>query len=169
MAYQKQYDWQDIYVVRPANVYGRYDNFDTNNAMVIPSLIARAINVENPLKILGNGMAIRDFIHASDVADGMILVMKKKFNKPINLGSGEERNIKDVANALLKSIPSLTVKWVKSSFTGDRKRLMSVKKAKHIGFKTKINLEDGIMDTIELFKENSNGHKKKYNSFLEKN
>ena len=76
MAYQKQYNWKNLYVVRPANVYGRYDNFDTNNAMVIPSLIARAIK-ENPLKVLGDGSAIRDFIHANDVARGMLNVIRR--------------------------------------------------------------------------------------------
>ena len=102
LAYQKQYNWKDIYVVRPANVYGRYDNFDPKNAMVIPSLIARAVNGENPLKVYGDGSAIRDFIHAKDVAKGMIYVMKKKYNKPINLGSGKKISIKNIAHQIKK-------------------------------------------------------------------
>jgi GDP-L-fucose synthase len=43
-AYRIEYDWEDIFIVRPANVYGTYDNFDPKNAMVIPSLIKRAMD-----------------------------------------------------------------------------------------------------------------------------
>ncbi len=168
MAYQKQYNWKDIYVVRPANVYGRYDNFDPNNAMVIPSLIARAIRGENPLKVLGDGSAIRDFIHANDVARGMLHVMQKNYNKPINLGSGKKISIKDIATEIQKNVKNLKIEWIKSKNTGDKIRLMSTKNLKKIGQKNKFNLKWGIKDTIEWYKLNQKNHKKKYNSFIEK-
>ena len=138
MAYQKQYNWKNLYVVRPANVYGRYDNFDTNNAMVIPSLIARAIRGENPLKVLGDGSAIRDFIHANDVARGMLNVIRKNYNKPINLGSGKKISIKDIAIEIQKNIKDLKIEWIKSKNTGDKIRLMSTKNLKKIGQKTNL-------------------------------
>ena len=61
-----------------ANVYGPYDNFDIRNAMVIPSLINKALNSKNFLKVWGDGSTIRDFIHSKDVARAMMLVVKKK-------------------------------------------------------------------------------------------
>ena len=87
--YEIQYNWKNISVVRPANVYGPYDNFDINNAMVIPSLINKALNAKKTLKVWGDGKNIRDFIFSSDVADGMLLSVKNKINYPINLGSGK--------------------------------------------------------------------------------
>ena len=72
-AYDIEYGWKNISVVRPANVYGPFDNFDPHNAMVIPSLIHRAVNEAGPLKVWGDGTAIRDFIHAEDVARGMMV------------------------------------------------------------------------------------------------
>ena len=60
-AYEIQYKWDKISIVRPANVYGPYDNFDPENAMVIPSLINRATSGERPLTVWGDGSPIRDF------------------------------------------------------------------------------------------------------------
>ena len=81
-AYKIEYGWNEIYIVRPANVYGPWDNFDPNNAMVIPSIIKRATDGENPLKVWGDGSAIRDFIHSRDCAKGMIQVFEKGITKP---------------------------------------------------------------------------------------
>ena len=64
------------FLVRPANVYGPFDNFDTDNAMVIPSLIKKSIDSDE-LKVWGDGTPIRDFIYSEDVARGMILASKK--------------------------------------------------------------------------------------------
>ena len=167
LAYQKQYNWRDIYVVRPANVYGRYDNFDPSNAMVIPSLIARAVNGENPLKVYGDGSAIRDFIHAKDVAKGMIYVMKKKYNRPINLGSGKKISIKNIAHEIKKNIKNLKIQWTESQTTGDKIRLMSVKKSKKIGLSNETSLSSGIKDTIKWYILNKKKYQTRYNSFLE--
>ena len=71
-AYSIQYGWDRVSIVRPANVYGPFDNFDPENAMVVPSLIRKAH--ENPsLDVWGDGSPVRDFIHSRDVALGMLL------------------------------------------------------------------------------------------------
>ena len=69
--YEIEDKWQGISIVRPANVYGPYDNFDVNNAMVIPSLIKKAIKSKKILNVWGDGSNIRDFIYSEDVARGM--------------------------------------------------------------------------------------------------
>ena len=78
--YKIQYNWSNISIVRPANVYGNWDNFDLDNSMVIPSLIAKAENAgrKGTLEVWGDGSSVRDFIHAHDVARGMIFTMEKK-------------------------------------------------------------------------------------------
>ena len=94
-AYFKQYHTNSFSIVRPANVYGPGDNFDPNNAMVIPSLINKILNGDNPVKIWGDGSAIRDFIYSKDVAYGTILALIKGRNSQYyNIGSGKGISIK---------------------------------------------------------------------------
>ena len=66
-------------IVRPANVFGPYDNFDEKTAMVIPSLISKFFNSKNnQVEVWGDGSNLRDFIYSEDVAvDAMLLIMKK--------------------------------------------------------------------------------------------
>ena len=74
-SYKKQHKIKNYFIVRPCNVYGPGDNFDPKNAMVIPTLLNRISNKEDPVKIWGDGSAIRDFAYAEDIADGIILTL----------------------------------------------------------------------------------------------
>ena len=85
-AHKIESKFNNFSIVRPANVYGPYDNFDPNTAMVIPSLINRALKCDKELVVWGNGSAVRDFIFSEDVARGMIEIVKKKIQYPVNLG-----------------------------------------------------------------------------------
>src|SRR3989344_43171 len=111
-AYRAQYGWDRISVVRPANTYGPYDNFESVGAMVVPSLIRRAVSGENPLVVWGDGSQIRDFIHARDVARGMLHVAKLGYSEPVNLGSGKGVTIKELAETVRRSIdPMPKLEW----------------------------------------------------------
>ncbi len=170
-AYKIEHSWDKISIVRPANVYGPFDNFDPANAMVIPSLIHRALSGENPLTVWGDGSPIRDFIHARDVARGMMLAVEKGINEPINLGSGSGVTIKEVAEAVAKNVPTGAVEivWDKDKPAGDKKRLMDMTRAKSYGFECEISLEDGIKETIEWYLSNKDQLNNRYNAFTEKN
>ena len=100
-AYEKQFGKGICSIVRPANVYGPYDNFDPENAMVIPSLIRKA-NDNEILEVWGDGSPIRDFIHCRDVALGMMHLVKNKVTEPVNLGSGSGISIKQIADIISK-------------------------------------------------------------------
>ena len=76
-AYMIEYGWDKISIVRPANVYGPFDNFDPKNAMVIPSLINKALSDSGPLVVWGDGSPIRDFIYSEDVARVCFWQLKK--------------------------------------------------------------------------------------------
>lgn len=170
-AYKIEYGWENISIVRPANVYGQYDNFDPENAMVIPALIHRAIAGENPLTVWGDGTAIRDFIHAEDVAIGMMMAIEKGVTEPINLGSGSGVTIKQIAETISKFVPGGPIKivWDKTKPTGDKKRLMDITRAKELlGFTPTISLEQGIADTIEWYLKNKTQLHERYNVFNEK-
>ena len=166
-AYRIEYGWDKISIVRPANVYGPYDNFDPQNAMVVPSLIHRAVGGENPLVVWGDGSAIRDFIHARDVARGMMLVVEKGHADPVNLGSGQGITIRQIAETLVTLIPGLRVEWDTSKPSGDRKRLMDMTRAKIIGFAPSIGIEEGMAETLAWYRQNLGTADRRYNAFTE--
>jgi GDP-L-fucose synthase len=166
-AYRIEYGWDKISIVRPANVYGPYDNFDPANAMVVPSLIHRAVSGENPLVVWGDGSAIRDFIFARDVARGMMLVVEQGYPEPVNLGSGEGISIRQVAETLAKLMPGLRVEWDTSKPSGDRKRLMDVRRARALGFAPQVGIEQGMAETLAWYRQNSATADRRYNAFTE--
>ncbi len=169
-AYAIEYGWKDICIVRPSNVYGPYDNFDTNNAMVIPSLIRRAIDGEDPLVVWGDGSPERDFIHAADVARGMILAMEKGFYQPVNLGSGTGVSIRALVEIIVGKLDKKPrVVWDTSKPIGDKKRIFDISRAKSIGFSPSIDIEAGILEVMNWYKNNKAQSLKRYNVFTETN
>lgn len=169
-AYKIEHGWDKISIVRPANVYGPFDNFDPANAMVIPSLINRALGGERPLTVWGDGSPIRDFIYSKDVARGMMIAVEKGINEPINLGSGTGVTIKEVAESVAKNIPNekIDLVWDTSKPKGDAKRLMDTNRAKSYGFECQTSLDKGIKETINWYINNKDQLNNRYNSFTEK-
>lgn len=164
--YSKQYGWDKISIVRPANVYGPYDNFNPNNAMVVPSLIRKA-QENDVLEVFGDGSPIRDFIYADDVAKGMLHVVENKITEPINLGSGGGHTIKNLVELVLKySGRDIPVKWLTDAPSGDIKRLMSTDKMKKYGLENTVSLEEGIKLTTDWFLNNKEILDKRYNPFV---
>ena len=164
--YKIQYDFDRFSIVRPANVFGSYDNFNPANAMVIPSLIRKA-QENDILEVWGDGTPIRDFIYADDVAKGMIFAVENKITKPLNLGSGVGYTIKEVVDLVVKhSGKDLEVKWLSDKPNGDQKRLFDMSTAKSYGWEIEIGLEDGIKKTTEWFLNNKEILDKRYNPFV---
>lgn len=168
-AYKIEYGWDKIAIVRPANVYGPYDNFDPNNAMVIPSLIKRALDGEDPLTVWGDGSPIRDFIHAKDVARGMLLALEKGTGQPMNLGSGVGVSIKEIVETIINNMKHKPeVVWDTSKPSGDKIRLMDISRARAIGFQPMVSIEGGIKEVMGWYQENKDIVNKRYNVFTEK-
>lgn len=168
-AYRIQYGWNTISIVRPANVYGPYDNFDPENAMVIPSLINRAISGERPLKVWGDGSPVRDFIYSKDVAMGMMKVVEQGFNKPVNLGSGNGVTIKEIAETIAGFMDKkCEIQWDLEKPTGDKLRLMNTERARKLGIIPQTKLKKGIQETIEWYKNFRNIELNRYNAFTDK-
>ncbi len=166
-AYQIQYGWDQIAIVRPGNTYGPYDNFDRENAMVIPSLIKRAVDGENPLRVWGDGSARRNFIHARDVARGMILVAKKMPGQPVNLASDVEISIKELVEIIIRQLDKKPqVLWDCSKPTGDQNRIMDISRAQSMGFQPQTSLEDGIKEVMNWYRKNRNSVNNRYDVFV---
>ena len=164
--YAIQYGKKNISIVRPANVYGNYDNFNPANAMVVPSLIRKA-QENDVLEVWGDGTPVRDFIHADDVAKGMIFAVENQITEPINLGSGKGYSIKEIVDLVVKySGKQLEVKWLTDKPAGDKIRLFDMTRAKSYGFDISVSLEEGIKRTTEWFLNNKETLDKRYNAFV---
>lgn len=161
--------WGNITIVRPANIYGPHDNFDSINAMVIPSLIKRAVSGEDPFIVWGDGKPVRDFIHSRDVARGMIFAAQHASGTALNLGSGTGVTIKSLVETVLENVDRKpTVEWDVSKPSGDALRIMDTTKASLLGFKPEISLKDGIRETTEWYIKNKKNTAKRYDIFDKK-
>ena len=169
-AYKVEFGWGKIAVIRPANVYGPYDYFNPHSSMVIPSLIRRAVDGENPYVVWGDGSAIRDFIYTDDVAEGMLLALEHAADcTPINLASGKGVSIKEVVNIIAGYIPGLNIQWDSSKPSGEQMRVLDISRAKErFGFCPKVSLKEGIGRTIEWYRGYKEKLPKHYDVFLEK-
>lgn len=165
-AYSVQYGKNNISIIRPGNIYGPYDNFDINTAMVIPSLIYKSLNYD-VLEVFGDGEPIRDFVYSDDVARGMIFAVENEITEPLNLSSGIPHSIKDVVDLVLKHTGSNSeVKWLIEHGVGDNKRLMNIERIKSYGFEPQFDLNEGIRRTVEWVLTNNVSEIKRYNPFL---
>lgn len=91
-----------VNVVRPTNLYGRYDKTDEARCHVIPALVMRALRKEDPYKVYGNGRSIKNFIHVDDfIRDICKVAAYYNSPEPLNLCSDEEVSINDVVNMIL--------------------------------------------------------------------
>ena len=144
------YGYENISIVRPANIYGPHDNFG-ENSMVIPSLIKKGVE-DDEINVWGDGTPIRDFIYSEDVARGMLHMVENGHNDTVNLGSGVGVKISDIANTIGKYFDK-EVKYDKSKPNGDMKRLMSMRRAQELGIFTRTSLEEGIKKTIEWYSQ----------------
>lgn len=164
-AYEIENKSSNISIIRPANVYGEYDNFELNSSMVIPSLIRKA-HENDILDVWGDGSNIRDFIHAEDVAKGAIHVVKKEFTKPVNLGSAIGYSIRDLVNIIVShSLKRPKVNWLIDKPSGDKIRVFDSNRAGSIGFQCSISLEEGIERTTSWFQQNYLSLSKRFNAF----
>lgn len=141
-----------ISIVRPASTYGPNDCFDSERAMVVPSFIRRALSGENPF-VLRGASQVRDFIYCEDVARGMIHIAKLEETRPVNLGSGTGYTLFQLMNAVfdnLEKIPKVVCQ--ESQSKGDKQRVLSIERAKSLGWSPKISLQEGIKKTTEWYK-----------------
>ncbi len=167
-AYSKEFNFEGLYVVRPANIYGPNLNFNPKNSMVVASLIKRVCDGENPLAVWGDGSNIRDFVYCDDVASSIIKIMQKNINKPINIGSGKGTSIKNLIKIIvdsnhIKNKPQII--FDKSKKSGDKKRVLDTSFAESKGIKNQTKLKNGINKTVEWYLLNKNTFKKKFNYF----
>jgi GDP-L-fucose synthase len=166
-AYQLQYGLDNFAIVRPCNVYGPGDNFDPQNAMVIPTLMYRIFQKEDPVTIWGDGSAVRDFAFSRDVAEGTILALYHGTKEApfVNLGSGTGCSIRELV-ATLGRFLDFTPWFDAAKPSGFPKRVMDISLARDlIDYHPTTPLEQGLRETWEWFVANQDEYLRKKNYF----
>lgn len=165
-AYKIQYGLKNFAIVRPCNVYGPGDNFDPNNAMVVPSLMYRIYKKENPVIVWGDGSAIRDFAFSKDIAEGIILALYYGTEGSfVNLASGKGHSIKQLVVAL-NSFLDFNYEFDPTKPSGFPKRIMDISRAREtIHYNPTTTLVQGLKETWFWFIKNQREYLKKKNYF----
>lgn len=156
-AWQLQTGERRISVIKPVNIYGKYDNFDLRTSTLIPSLVRKVYEAEDKIDVWGKGDAKRDIIHAKDVARAAAHVVNQKYDKPINIGNGRAVSVLEVVQTAIKvSGKDLEIVHDLSKPTGDAYRVADISRLNSTGFESIVDLEEGIADTYNWYKENPN-------------
>jgi GDP-L-fucose synthase len=157
-SYKRQYGCNFISVM-PTNLYGPNDNYNLNNSHVLPALIRKFHDAkENKLESVemwGTGTPMREFLHSDDMADACVYLMKNYTGeKFVNIGTGADLTIKDLA-LLIKKIVGYTgdIKHDLTKPDGTPRKLLDVTYLHSLGWKHKIELEEGIKAVYEDFKK----------------
>ena len=159
-SYREQYGFNSIFLL-PVNLYGPRDNFNLETSHVIPALIRKCLEAEehgdSEVVVWGDGSPTREFLYAEDAAEG-ILQAAERFNKsePVNLGSGMEISIKDLAEMIVRLTGfSGKLVWDTSKPNGQPRRMLDTQKAKeYFGFQAKTTFEEGLRKTIDWYRKN---------------
>jgi len=152
--YRDQYNCNFISAM-PTNLYGTNDNYDLNNSHVLPALIRKfhtaKITGKPNVEIWGTGAPMREFLHVDDLAIACLFLMENYNEKElVNIGTGKDITIKELAE-LIKKVIGFNGKlvWDSSKPDGTPRKLLDVSKAHDLGWKHKIELEEGIKMVYE--------------------
>jgi GDP-L-fucose synthase len=159
-AYRQQYGFDSI-VLFPVNLYGPRDNFDLRTSHVIPALVRKCVEArergERKIVAWGTGAASREFLHARDAAEGIVLAAERyEKSEPVNLGAGFEIRIRELVPLVARLCRfEGEIVWDPSRPDGQPRRMLDTSRAlKEFGWKARIPFEEGLRETVEWFEKN---------------
>lgn len=158
-SYNRQYSTNYISVM-PTNLYGPNDNYHLENSHVLPGLIRKfheaKINNAQMVNIWGTGTPKREFLYSDDLADACIFLMNNyNDSEIINIGSGEEVSIQDLAEAIKKTVDYRgDIEFDTSKPDGTPRKLLDCTKLHNLGWKQSTTLEEGLPKVYEDFLNN---------------
>lgn len=159
-AYRQEYGFNSIFLL-PVNLYGPGDNFKPESSHVIPAIIKKCVDaIDNGVDYIecwGTGSASREFIYASDAAEG-ILLATEFYNgpEPVNIGAGFEITIKDLVERIVKFTGFKgEIRWDSSKPDGQPRRCLDTSRAKKLfGFEAKTDFDTGLKAMIDWYRTN---------------
>ncbi|SHG28505.1 GDP-L-fucose synthase [Flavobacterium fluvii] len=157
-AIRKQFG-KDYVSLMPTNLYGTHDNFDLNTSHVLPAMIRKfhlaKENNHAPVTLWGSGTPMREFLFVDDMAEGVVFALENKLPDYLyNVGTGEDLTIKQLAETIQKITGHQgEIIWDSTKPDGTPRKLMDVSKMHELGWKHKVDLEEGIQKTYNWFLE----------------
>jgi GDP-L-fucose synthase len=146
----------EVTLVRPVAIYGPRDNFDPASCHVVPALIRRAVEGENPFVVWGERTVVRDFLHVKDFVRGATLALEKLPGAdPVNIAYGAPTTVGEVVEAILKAAgrADCPVVYDATKPTALPFRMADTSKARALlGFAPEISLAQGLADTVDWYK-----------------
>lgn len=158
-AYARQYGWRAICLM-PTNLYGPGDNFSETQSHVLPALIRRFDDAKranaNAVTIWGTGTPRREFLHVDDMASAAVYLMNHyELEEPINVGTGEDISISELAEAVRGVVGfEGAIHYDSSKPDGTPRKLLDVSRLHELGWKHEISLHDGLQATYDWYLEN---------------
>ena len=154
-SYRKQYGYKWISAM-PTNLYGPNDNFDLETSHVFPALIRKfseAAANGGSVELWGTGSPKREFLHVDDLAKAVVVLLEKyNADDHINVGTGEDVTIKELAETIASAAGfSGDVTWDSTKPDGTPRKVMDVSKIKSLGWAPQISLEEGVRQTVEYY------------------
>ena len=155
-SYRKEYGYKWISVM-PTNMYGPNDNFDLENGHVLPVLIRKFIEAKQSgsgqVTLWGSGAPLREFLHVDDLAKAILLCMDSyDHSEQINIGSGHEVSIKDLASKISKSVGFTgEIIWDLKKPDGTPRKILDSSKITKLGWKPSISLDEGISSIVNWY------------------
>jgi GDP-L-fucose synthase len=156
-AYRAQYGMNVVYLL-PVNLFGPGDSFDLESSHVIPAMIRKFVEARQAgdivVELWGDGSPTREFLYVEDAARAFRLALERYDGpKPVNLGSGEEISMKELASVIAEAadFPD-TVIWDPSRPNGQpRRRLDTTRAYELLGFRAEVGLREGIARTVQWY------------------
>jgi GDP-L-fucose synthase len=157
-AYREEYGFPGIYLL-PVNLYGPADHFDLEKSHVIPAMIRKFLEAHESgareVVLWGDGSPTREFLYVEDAAEG-ILAAAERYDgaAPVNLGSGEEIAIRDLASLVARETGfGGGIRWDASKPNGQPRRKLDVTRAEQLfGWHSRVSLTDGLRRTIDWYR-----------------
>jgi GDP-L-fucose synthase len=148
-----------VLIARPGNLYGPHDKFADGKSKVIPALIKRAVNKENPFTVWGDGQDVKDFLYIDDFIEALVRALAIESNfEVLNIASGKSVRLQEVIEAILKlsgnSHAEVNYDESKPSMIPVRHIDISLAKEK-LGWVPQVDLETGLARTIEWYTSSS--------------
>jgi len=158
-SYRKQFGHKWISVM-PTNLYGPNDNFDLENSHVFPALIRKFVegkrNNAASVNLWGSGSPKREFLHVDDLAKAILVCLEKyDSDQHINIGTGEDLEIKELAEKISKAAGFTgEIIWDSNKPDGTPRKVLDISKITNLGWKPSISLDSGIAQTVQWYQEN---------------
>ena len=153
-------DLQVGFVV-PTNLYGPEDHFDESASHVIPALMSRFEAVrragKRELEVWGDGAATRDFLYVEDAARGIVDAVVARIVEPINLASGTEVSIRQLAEAIARTVfdeQPFDLRFATDKPVGATRRALDTQRARQLlGWVPTVSLQDGLQRTLQWYRQ----------------